>query len=128
MRVISCKVPPSLNHLTSFPFPLFFPDMHTRAMHRVMLDSHFFCTMVSGGYGYSHTACYNIILRETYTWSSRFGQLNDEVGHIPNINVSEGGGGRSFKQRLYDWNVHFTKELPMTSGKQTNKVLLLKEP
>ena len=53
--------------------------------------------------------------RETYTWSSRFGQLNDEVSNIPNIDLSEGRSGRSFKQRLYDWKVHFTKELSMTS-------------
>ena len=64
---------------------------------------------------------------ETYTWSSWFGQLNDEIGDIPNINISEGGGGRSFKQRLYDWKVHFTKELSMMSEKENNKVLTLKE-
>ena len=55
--------------------------------------------------------------KETYTWSSWFGQLNNEVSHVSNVNLSEGRGGWSFKQRLHDWKVHFTKELSMMSGK-----------
>ena len=59
---------------------------------------------------------HTLVLRETYTWSSWFGQLNNEVGHIPNVNLSEGGGGWSLKQRLHDRKVHFTKQLSVTSG------------